>query len=162
MTTYWLEGEADQVPDLGLVTSRCDAAGTEDWTLQTFLEILTTMMSMVSMRKHPDYATCVCCQLWCSMFNGGWAELCYLTGVILNHFISKCKLICNIYSGFDIGWNKSLEMTCRRVDIPLLPPLQLDEGPRLAPRVDGVLVLAPAHAVHVGPALRARHQLVAF
>ena len=61
-------------------------------------------------------------------------------------------------------------MTCRRVDIsgygyldiPLLPPLQLDEGPRLAPRVDGVLVLAPAHAVHVGPALRARHQLVAF
>ena len=30
MTTHWLEGEADQVPDLGLVTSRCDAAETED------------------------------------------------------------------------------------------------------------------------------------
>ena len=30
MTTHWLEGEADQVPDLGLVTSRCDEAETED------------------------------------------------------------------------------------------------------------------------------------
>ena len=46
--------------------------------------------------------------------------------------------------------------------IPLLPPLQLDQGPRLAPGVDGVLVLAPAHAVHVGPALRAGYQLEAF
>ena len=46
--------------------------------------------------------------------------------------------------------------------IPLLPPLQLDQGPRLAPGVDGVLVLAPAHAVHVGAALRAGYQLEAF
>ena len=30
MTTHWLEGEADQVPDLGLVTSRCDEAESED------------------------------------------------------------------------------------------------------------------------------------
>ena len=30
MTTHWLEGEADQVRDLGPVTSRCDEAESED------------------------------------------------------------------------------------------------------------------------------------
>ena len=30
MTTHWLEGEADQVRDLGTVTSRCDEAESED------------------------------------------------------------------------------------------------------------------------------------
>ena len=64
---------------------------------------------------------CNVCLLPVLMFNGGWAKLCYLTGVILNHFISKCKLICNIYSGFDIGWNKSLEMTEIYLDILIFP-----------------------------------------
>ena len=30
MTTHWLEGEADQVRDLGTVTSRCVQAESED------------------------------------------------------------------------------------------------------------------------------------